>query len=58
MVRTAVQTPLFWGEGTTRSVPFRLLKLYRRAGALDFFFTGRRPFRTSWFMVGITLTSK
>ena len=57
-VRTCVQTPRFCGE-PLRLRAMRLvsvLKRKRSAGACVFLRTGERPFRTSWLIVGITIS--
>src|SRR4029453_2927911 len=53
-VRTLVQTPRFWGLPSPRAIRFfSALKRKRRAGAFVLRAKGLRPFRTSWFVVGI-----
>ena len=56
-VRTAVHTPLFWGEDISTVSFFRVFMLFCSAGALDFFSATALPLRTSWLKVGKCYTS-
>ena len=56
-VLTAVQTPLFCGEERSDDFFFRELKLFWRAGAVDFLTEVCLPFLTNWLNVGILFTS-
>jgi hypothetical protein len=58
MVLTCTQTPRFCGEHTPlRDLFFSVLYITCNAGDLVFRPTLRRPFLTSWFTVGILISS-